>query len=163
MSDQSVSQLLSSLQGISLRNRIGILFLSISWLNREADIASRLGISFEDENTWVLDKLSPGQRHLGRTWEDLINKDLSDMIKNSKLDGRCLLIANFDVILGSLLLAHRSLFWNFLHESFKPSCGILITLPMKTHIMTENEQAAWSNSKRLAIWQEGETNHDHSN
>lgn len=163
MSDQSASQLLRSLQGMSLRNRTGILFLSISWLNREADIASRLGISFEDENIWVLDKLAPGQRYLGRTWEDLINKDLSDMIKNSKLDGRCLLVANFDVILGSLRLADRSLFWSFLHESFKPSCGILITLPMKTHIMTENEQSAWNNSRRLAIWREGEANHDYSN
>ncbi len=144
-------------QGISLRNRIGILFLSLSWLNREADIASRLGISFEDENTWVLDKLSPGQRHLGRTWEDLINKDLSDMIKNSKLDGRCLLVANLDIILSSFTMADRSLFWSFLHQGFKPSCGILLALPIKTHLMTENELSVWSNSGRLAIWQEGVT------
>ncbi len=157
MSDQSVSQLLSSLKGVSLRNRTGILFLSNSWLGREPDIASRFGVSFEDECKWVLGKLPTGQRFLGKTWEDLIDKDLSDMIKHSKLDGRCLLVTNFDIVLGSLNLADRSRFWRFLHESFKPSCGILLSLPMKTHLMTDNEQSAWSNSGRLAIWQEGET------
>ena len=157
MSGQSVSQLLSSLQGTSLRNRTGILFLSNSWIDREPDIASRLGISFEDECKWVLGKLPAGQRYLGRSWEDLINKDLINMIENSKLDGRCILVTNFDIVLGSINIADRSLFWRFLHESFKPSCGILLSLPLKTHIMTDNEQSVWSNSGRLAIWQEGET------
>lgn len=157
MLDLSVSQLVSDLQGMSLRNRTGILLLSLSWLEREPDIASRLGISFEDVDKWILGQLTPGQRYLGRTWKDLIAKDLSDMIKNSKLDGRCLLVANLDIILSSFTMADRSLFWSFLHQGFKPSCGILLALPIKTHLMTENELSVWSNSGRLAIWQEGVT------
>ncbi len=156
MSSLSASQLVECLKGISLKNRTGILLLSLSWLGRESDIASHMGISFADERQWVLGQLKLGQRYLGQTWMGLITKDLDGMIRDSKLDGHCLLVANLDIILSSVGTANRSLFWSFIHKSYKPPCGVLLTLPSETRrIITDEELSVWAGTGRLAIWEEG--------
>lgn len=155
MSDLLVSQLIGYLRGSSLRNRTGILLVPVSWLGREREIASRLGISFDDECERVLGQLTPGQRYLGQTWVDLA-KDLDNMIQNSRPDGHCLLVANFDIVLSSLGTADRSLFWNFLYASYKPPYGLLLTLPDEIQrLITEQELSTWTSTGRLAIWEEG--------
>ncbi len=131
--------------------------MPLSWLGRELEIASRLGISFGDEAKWLLGHLMPEQRFFSQNWEDLIAEDLKGMIGSSSLDGRCLLVSNFDIIISSLTAAERSLFWDFLHQIYRPPCGVLLTLPMKTRLMSEKELSVWSNTGRLAIWQEGAT------
>ena len=155
MSDLSVLQLIGYLTGRSLRNRTGILLVPLSWLGHEREIASRLGISFDDECERILSQLMPGQRYLGQTWIDLA-KDLDGMIQNSRLDGRCLLVANLDIVLSSLGTDDRSLFWSFLYESYKPSYGLLLTLPNEIRrLITEQELSTWTGTGRLAIWDEG--------
>ena len=80
MSDVSVSQLVGCLKGWTLHNRTGILLVSPSWLGREAEIATRLAISFEDEREWVLRQLAPGQQYLEQNWNYLIRYNMQRWI-----------------------------------------------------------------------------------
>ncbi len=155
MSDLSASQLVGCLSGRSLRNRTGILLVPLSWLGREPEIASRLGISFNDERERVLGQLTSSQRYFGQTWKDLA-EDLDSMIQNSRPDGRCILVANLDIVLSSLGTDDRSLLWSFLYENYKPSYGLLLTLPNEARrLIKEQELSTWTDTGRLAIWEGG--------
>lgn len=156
MSEESAVQLVEFLRGASLHNRIGILLLPPSWLGHEPEIATRLGISYADERGRVLDQLAPGQRYLGMGWKDFISKGLDGLARDARPDGDCVLVSNADLLLSSFETAHRSLFWSFVYESYRPTWGLLLALPGKTRrLMTERERFLWTSAGRLAIWEEG--------
>lgn len=154
ISDLTASQLVGCLRGVSLKKRTGILVVPLPWLGRECEIATRLGISYEDERELVLNRLPPGQRFLGQSWKDVIAQDLDKLVCNSRLDGDCVLVANVDIIISSFLETDRNLFWKFLFDSYKPSKGVLLALPDNTQrLLTDTER--WTRAGRLANWLEG--------
>lgn len=157
MSDLTASQLVRYLRTAQLRNRTGILLVLPAWLGREKEIATRLGVGFEDERELVLRRLPSSQRFIERSWKDIITKDIDNIVRNSRQDGGCVLIANVDIILSSFIEADRLRFWEFLFDSYKPSKRILLTLPNITQrLLPDIERSRWIDARRLADWPEGE-------
>lgn len=159
MSETSAEQLVESLRGASLHNRTCILLLPLPWLGREREIATRLEISYADEQERVLGQLDRGQKYLGMGWQDLIAKELTELACGVGPDGNCVLIANLDLLVSSFGAADRNLFWSFLRDSYRPTWGLLLALPDETRrLMTEGERSLWASTGRLAIWEEGGQN-----
>ncbi len=153
MPESDAKHLVALLRGVSLRNRTGVLLLSPAWLGREADLAARLGISFEDHRGGILSRLSPGQRFLGIGWTDLISGYLDRLACGTSTDGGCTLVANVDVTLSSLRSIDRSRFWGTLREEYRPASSLLLTLPGQfQRLIPEDEYHLWASAQRLARW-----------
>lgn len=155
MTDQTPGSLVALLQGVTLRNRTGLLLLPSAWLGRESEAAVRLAIGYGDLQVAALASVAPGQKYLGLSWSGLIDGHISPLLRDSRPDGGCLLASNVDILLSALKPTDRGNFWRFLREDFRPSWGLILTLPETTRrLITDEEIGRWAADRRLTCWPE---------
>lgn len=136
-----------------VRLRTGVALLSPSWLGREEEVAARCGLESPlDLPTWVLERVPPGRTRLGLDWQVLVRDHLDVIAGASQPPGRCLLLANVDVLVAALRDEERRRLWGFLRETYRPQRGLMLCLPEPAaHLFPPDERAAWTAGERLTI------------
>lgn len=148
-------ELVRRLQSEEFRCRTGILLVPQTHIGREAEIAVRLNVQYEDLTNRLLQTVPPGSGYLNLTLESLF--DQLDDIANSSAGMGCVLVAQIDVAVMKLNSHERARLWRDLLTNFPhrrkamvigiPGCMDGIRVLQEQSIMEE-----WVHAERMAIW-----------
>lgn len=153
MTDASVAALARLLCGEELRIRTGILLLGGSWLGREGELGARLNIGYQDLGQRTLEGVPSGRRFLGNTQNRLI-ADLSAVLADPRVPGRCVLVSNVDLFLAGLPPADHHRFWDFMRVTFRRARGLMLSFPsVATHLLPLGERDRWEEVGRIVVWE----------
>ncbi len=149
----SPAALAGLLQRPILRLRTGILLLPSNMVGHEPELAARLGLGKVDWREWKLRQLGPDSRYLGLSHEGIV-RDLGQMAEDGNISGTCLWVYNADLFVSALRYEERRYLWSFLHSTFRPPRGVMVSLPAEaTNLLAPEERMAWARDERLAEWE----------
>jgi hypothetical protein len=144
---QSLADLLARQE---LRIRTGVLELPVTALGIEAQLAVGLDVGHSDICSWLVDRAPLGRLRLGLRWEGIV-RHLETLLLNLALPGKCIWISGIDVLLAGIAHDDRSRFWQFMRSTFRPSRGLLLSMPEEaTHLLSSDERALWLEYGRLS-------------
>jgi hypothetical protein len=122
-------------------------------VGHEPELAARLSVGKVDWQEWKLRQLGPDSRYLGLSYEGLV-RDLTQMTEDDNISGACLWVYNADLFLSALRYEERQHMWTFLHSTFRPSKGLIVSLPVDaTNLLPPEERLTWARDERLAAWE----------
>lgn len=151
MTQQTPRGLVELLRGRVLRCRTGILLLSKSLLDKQPDLAARLGIDTVDYAELLLAGLPEGTAFVNISDETEVHR-LHDLAEDRDR-GDCLMVCNLDLALAKLDSSQRRNFWADLLERFPHrSRALILAIPSAAgHLMPPDaDLTKWKESGRLA-------------
>ena len=151
MIQQTPKGLVELLRSPTLRCRTGILLIPPDTLDKQPDMAARLGIDTVDYVQLLLAGLPEGTAFVNIS-DETEGQRLHDLSVDRK-NADCLMVCNLDLALAKLDSTQRKAFWAGLFDRFphRP-CALILAMPSTArHLMPpDTEIAKWKESGRLA-------------
>ena len=152
MAEVSPQSLADLLMRQELRIRTGIFELPLHALGMEGSLAVGLSVGHCDVCQWLAELTPPGTTRLGLRWEAIV-KDLEQILLNLSIPGNCIWVSGIDVLIAGIPHHDRSRFWQFMRDTFRPSRGLLLSVPEgATQLLSSDERIRWCEYGRFSKW-----------
>lgn len=145
-----VRALISLLRRHTLRTRVGVWQIPLRYVDRERDIAVRLGVEAVDARDPIKERLPVGTRYVRLSAEKVLQA--LDQIAYSAGQTDCALVYNVDLLLAGLNREARQTVWESLFDGLphRPR-ALLLVVPETAHdlMLSERLYRAWQRDKRI--------------
>lgn len=146
----AVRELIRLLRRHTLRTRVGVWCMPLSYIGQEAEVAARLDLDAVDVRAPILESLPTNTRYVNLTFEKVL--EALDSIAGSTGQTDCAFVYNLDLLLTGLSREDRQRVWESLVDGlpYRPR-ALLLAIPETAYsaLPPERQGEAWRFDGRL--------------